>query len=127
MSDMTQQANRSTEKGPRVLRAIPHVGLLAALAALAGASCCAVPLLLVWLGVSSAWIANLEIFVAYRQPVTAFAAIVVVLGWVIALRRRASARTLAIIFVASAIVVSALLVAHYEVELTRYVTALRRR
>jgi mercuric ion transport protein len=100
---------------------------MAAVAALVGASCCALPLALAWLGLAGAWIANLEIFVVYRAYVTAFAIIVIGLGWAIALLRRASSRTFVILGVASALVVAALLIAHYEAELTRYLIALRRK
>jgi len=59
--------------------------------------------------------------------VTAFAIIVIALGWGTALRRRASVRTLIVLGAASILVVAALLVAHYETELTRYLIALRRK
>jgi mercuric ion transport protein len=100
---------------------------MAAVAALLGASCCALPLALAWLGLAGAWIANLEIFVVYRAHVTAFAIIVIGLGWAIALSRRASSRTFVILGVASALVVAALLIARYEAELTRYLIALLRK
>lgn len=65
--------------------------------------------------------------VVYRPYVTTFAVIVIALGWAIALRRHASVRTLIILGVASALVVAALLIAHHETELTRYLLALRRK
>jgi hypothetical protein len=71
--------------------------------------------------------ANVGIFVVYRPYVTAFAIIVIALGWVTALRRGASVRTLMVLGVASVLVVAALLIAHYETELTRYLLALRRK
>jgi mercuric ion transport protein len=127
MSDAVQQANRGTERGTRTVGVVSQVGLIAAIAALVGASCCALPLALAWLGLAGAWLANLGIFVVYRPYVTAFAIIVNALGWATALRRRASLRTLMVLGVATVLVVAALLIAHYETELTRYLIALRRK
>jgi mercuric ion transport protein len=127
MSDTVQQASPGTEKGTRHLGVVSQVGLIAAIAALVGASCCALPLALAWLGLAGAWIANLGIFVVYRPCVTVFAVIVIGLGWTIALLRRAPFRTFIILGVASVLVVAALLIAHYEPELTRYLIALRRK
>jgi mercuric ion transport protein len=97
------------------------------MAALVGASCCALPLALAWVGLAGAWIANLEIFVVYRPYITVFAMIVVGLGWAIALRRRVSLRTLLVLGVAMIFIAAALLVAHYETDLTRYLIGLRRK
>lgn len=122
-----QQTNAKAEGGAGHLGIVSQVGLIAAIAALVGASCCALPLALAWLGLAGAWIANLEIFVVYRPYVTTFAIIVIALGWVIALRRRASLRTLVVLGIASVFVGAALLIAHYETELTRHLIALRRK
>ncbi|MBX9591865.1 MAG: hypothetical protein K2X43_21445 [Hyphomonadaceae bacterium] len=127
MSDAVQQAHREAERGTRSAGVVPQVGLVAAIAALAGASCCVLPLALAWLGLTGAWLANLGVLVVYRPYVTAFAIIVIALGWAVALRRRASVRTLMVLGAASVLVVAALLIAHYETELARYLIALRRK
>ncbi len=127
MSDAVQQGSRGAERGTRSIGVVSQVGLIAAIAALVGASCCALPLALASLGLAGAWLANLGIFVVYRPYVTAFAIIVIALGWANALRRRASLRTLIVLGVASVLVVAALLIAHYETELTRYLITLRRK
>lgn len=127
MLNAMQQTNTKAEGDAQRLGIVSQVGLIAAIAALIGASCCALPLALAWFGLAGAWIANLEIFVVYRPYITLFAIIVIVLGWVIALRRRASPRTLVVLGVASVVVGAALLIAHYETELTRYLIALRRK
>ena len=127
MSNVAQQTNTKTEGAARHLGIVSQVGLIAAIAALIGASCCALPLALASLGLAGAWLASLGIFVIYRPYVTAFAIIVIALGWAIALRRRASVRTLTVLGVASILVLAALLIAHYETELTRYLIALRRK
>jgi mercuric ion transport protein len=127
MSDAVQQPNTSTERGTRRVGVVSQVGLIAALAALVGASCCALPLALAWVGLAGAWIANLGIFVVYGPYVTAFATIIIAVGWATALWRRASVRTFIVLAVASALVLAALFISHYETDLTRYLVALRRK
>jgi mercuric ion transport protein len=100
--------------------------LVAAVAALVGASCCALPLALAWLGLAGAWIGNLGIFVAYRPYITAAAVVVIGVGWVIASRRRAAKRTFVVLALATVLVGGAMLVSYYETELARYLVALRR-
>ncbi|MFM9850740.1 MAG: mercuric transporter MerT family protein [Hyphomicrobiaceae bacterium] len=122
-----QQTNARAKGGAGHAGTVSQVGLIAAIAALVGASCCALPLALAWLGLAGAWIANLAIFVVYRPYITAFAIIVIAFGWAIALRRRASPRTFIVLGIASVVVAMALLIAHHETELTRYLIALRRK
>ena len=112
---------------PRHISLLSQLGLVAAVAALVGASCCALPLALAWFGLAGAWIANLGIFVAYRPYITATAVVLIGVGWVIAGRRRAANRTLVVLALATALVGGAILVSYYEAELTRYLVALRRK
>jgi len=100
---------------------------VAAVAALVGASCCALPLALAWLGLAGAWIANLGIFVAYRPYIAAAAVILICMGWAIAIRRRAATRTFVVLALATMLVGGAVLVSYYETELTRYLIGLRRK
>lgn len=127
MSTAVQQTSAKAKGEARHIGILSQVGLVAAIAALVGASCCALPLALAWIGLAGAWIANLEIFVVYQPYITIFAMIVIGLGWVIAVRRRASLRTLLVLGVATIFIASALLLAHYETDLTRYLIALRRK
>jgi mercuric ion transport protein len=106
---------------------LSRVGLVAALAALVGASCCALPLVLASLGLAGAWIANLGIFVVYRPHITVVALVVIAVGWAIAHRRQSSGRTFLVLSLATVIVLAALAVAHYESEITRYLVSLRRK
>lgn len=126
MSKAVQQNNAKAGDARHVTVA-SQAGLVAAIAALVGASCCVLPLAMAWLGLAGAWIANLEPFVAYRLYITSFAIIVIAVGWVMAARRRVPLRTLVVLGVASLLVGAALLMAHYDAELTRYLTAMRRR
>lgn len=127
MSDATQETESLTRGAKRQASLLSHVGLVAALAALVGASCCALPLVLASLGLAGAWIANLGIFVVYRPYITVVALIVIAAGWAIALRRQVFARTFLVLSLATVIVLGALAVAHYEPEITRYLVSLRRK
>src|SRR5215467_15164926 len=116
MSKTTQPTDVSANPEPRHVSLLSQLGLIAAVAALVGASCCALPLALAWLGLAGAWIANLGIFVIYRPYTIAGTVIVVGLGWVIAIQRRAAPRTFAVLGLASLVVGGAILVSYYETD-----------
>ena len=126
MSDPMQPADAKANTEPRHINLLSQLGLVAAVAALVGASCCALPLALAWFGLAGAWIANLGIFVTYRPYITAAAVILIGLGWIIAVRRRAANRTFIVLALATMLVGGAVLVSYYETELARYLVALRR-
>src|SRR5215831_20368228 len=126
MSKTMQPTDDRANPVPRHVSLLSQLGLAAAVAALVGASCCALPLALAWLGLAGAWIGNLGIFVAYRPYITAAAVVLIGVGWVIASRRRATKRTIVVLALATALVGGAILVSYYEAELTRYLVALRR-
>ena len=122
-----QPADVKVDAEPRHISLLSQFGLIAAVAALVGASCCALPLALAWLGLAGAWIANLGIFVTYRPYITGAAVIVIGLGWIIAVRRRGASRTFVVLALATILVTGAALVSYYETDLTRYLVALRRK
>jgi len=122
-----QPADVKVDAEPRHISLLSQFGLIAAVAALVGASCCALPLALAWLGLAGAWIANLGIFVTYRPYITGAAVIVIGLGWIIAVRRRGASRTFVVLALATILVTGAVLVSYYESELTRYLVALQRK
>ena len=126
MSVVAQEENTKAREA-RHVGFLSYAGITAAVAALVGASCCALPLALAWLGLAGAWLAHLGIFVTYRPYITSVAIIVIGLGWVIALRRHASWRAMVFLGFASVIVGMALALTHYEPELTRYLVSLRRK
>ena len=127
MSRSMQPADVRANAESRHIGLLSQLGLVAAVAALVGASCCALPLALAWFGLAGAWIANLGIFVAYRPYITAAAIVLIGMGWVIASRRRAAKRTFIVLALATILVGGAVLVSYYETELTRYLVALRRK
>ena len=127
MSKTMQPADVKTSAEPRHISLLSQLGLVAAVAALVGASCCALPLALASFGLAGAWIANLGIFVAYRSYITAAAIVLIGMGWVIASRRRAAKRTFIVLALATILVGGAVLVSYYETKLTQYLVALRRK
>ena len=127
MSKTMQSGDPKAAAEPRHIGLLSQLGLVAAVAALVGASCCALPLALAWLGLAGAWIANLGIFVSYRPYITATAVVLIAVGWVIAGRRRAANRTFVVLALATVLVGGVILVSSYEAELTRYLVALRRK
>ena len=127
MSKTVQPTDDRANPEPRHVSFLSQLGFVAAVAALVGASCCALPLALAWLGLAGAWISNLGIFVAYRPYITAAAVVLIGVGWVIASWRRAANRTIVVLALATVFVAGAMLVSHYEAELARYLVALRRK
>ena len=127
MSEAVHQAKEKAGGGARHAGFLAYAGLTVAVSALVGASCCALPLTLAWLGLAGAWIANLRLFVVYRPYIAGLAAIAIGAGWVIARRRQASRRYLVILGVASAILAAALVLTHFEGEVIRQLMWLRRK
>ena len=117
MSDATQR---------KYVGLFSSVGLVAAIAALAGASCCVLPLALASLGLAGAWIAKLDLFVVYRLYITAAALAVIGLGWCVSYRRRSSRVTLTVLGCATALVLGALVLPYYEGSIARHALSPRR-
>ena len=85
----TEQISAPEGQGGNTATVVSGLGILAALAALAGASCCVLPLLLAIGGIGGAWVAHLGILTPYQPYILAFALDLVIIGWVIAFRRKA--------------------------------------
>lgn len=94
-------------------------GLLTGLASLIGASCCVLPIVLVQAGVSTALVAHLAIFAVAKPYLLAVTALLVVAGFTAAFwkGRRPRALVLALLVIATASVVAAYVMPHYEREL----------
>lgn len=104
-------------EGP-VSSILPGAGLVVAIAALAGASCCVLPLLLAAAGVGGVWIAQLAIFVTYQWYILVFAVALIAISWVVALVRGSSGRAKIILAISTALVVAALIMPIYEDDIT---------
>jgi mercuric ion transport protein len=87
---------------------LSSLGLVAALGAFVGASCCVLPFALAWAGLAGAWIAHLELFATYRRPLMVVALAVIAAGWWVAVRRRVAPRVFIILGCATVLVVAAL-------------------
>jgi mercuric ion transport protein len=98
-------------------------GVATGLAALIGASCCVLPILLVQAGVSTALVAHLGIFAQAKPYLLALTAILVLAGFVAAFwgGRRPRPRVLVLLVVAAFLVVSAYSMPFYERELLDWV------
>jgi mercuric ion transport protein len=127
MSEMVQDKNVPVTGAKPAVSVLSGLGLIAAIAALVGASCCALPLLLAWAGLAGAWIANLGVFVAYRPYITGAALVMIALGWVSALWRGSPRRTLVVLACATVLVLAAIALTQYEPQVTRYLVSFRRK
>lgn len=63
-------------------------GVLAGLGAVVSASCCALPVALSMAGIGGAWARNLPQFAYHRDDLVIAAAVLVALGWMLALLKR---------------------------------------
>lgn len=97
-------------------------GALSGLAAVIGASCCVLPLLLVNLGVGSAVIANLSLFAQARDWFLGAAVlfIAVALGYAIWSGRRPRRSFLALVALAAALTAGSWLLPYYEADVLRW-------
>jgi len=65
--------------------------LITGLGAALASSCCALPLALATAGIGGAWLGNFSGLIFYKGYILAAAATVLVLGWIVAIRRRVKA------------------------------------
>lgn len=97
-------------------------GVLGGMAAFLGASCCALPILLVNLGVSSALVGNLAFFARYKTGFMVVAAVLLAIAIGYALRggRRPRARFWLSVLAGVLLLAGAWLLPSYEVELLQW-------
>jgi len=119
-------------------------GVLAGLIAFFAASCCALPLIFVILGMGGAWLSIFDIFLGVRIEAVTISAVIVALGWSVFLFRRISqqrqraglppdpppaplwrSKIFRLLVLASAFVVSAWLINEYQGDITRSLFELR--
>lgn len=91
-------------------------GFITGLAALIGASCCVLPVLLVQAGVSTALIAHLGVFARAKPYLLAVTALLVLTGFVTAFwgGRQPRPFVLALLIMAAALVIGAYVMPYYE-------------
>ena len=102
---------------PKVAKdALASGGLVSGLAALIGASCCVLPLILANIGLGGAWIANLVFFVDAKPYFLAASVLFIVFAFIIAFwgGRSPSRKTLVILGVATALTGAAYVMPWYE-------------
>jgi len=94
-------------------------GVVTGLAALIGASCCVLPILLVQVGVSTALVAHLGIFARAKPYLLALTAILVLAGFVAAFwgGRKPRLRVMILLIVAALLTAGAYAMPYFEREL----------
>ena len=105
---------------------LPGAGLLAAIAALVGASCCVLPLMLAAVGVGGAWIAQLEIFVTYQWYILTTAVALSAISWIVAFVRGSSRRAKIILTVSTVLVAAAFIMPIFEDDMTEQLLKMMR-
>lgn len=126
MTNAKAEIARPANSPVRAAAALPGAGLAAGLAALAGATCCALPLALAMAGLGGAWLANLAVLVVFRPYIIATALVIVGAGWLVALRRRTRPRVYVLLCLATAALGAAIAMTAYEPQVTRYMVSLWR-
>ncbi len=96
--------------------------ILSGLAALIGASCCVLPLLLVNLGVGSALVGNLDFFAKVKPYFMGATLVLVAIGFLAAFwgGRRPGKRILTLLVLAAALAVGAYMLPFYEPQILRW-------
>lgn len=105
---------------------LPGAGLIAATAALVGASCCVLPLILAAAGVGGAWIAQLAIFVTYQWYILTIAVVLIAISWVVAIVRGSGRRAKFILVISTGLMTAAFVLPIYEDDLTRQIRKMMR-
>jgi mercuric ion transport protein len=123
---MSGQVLESADNGARTSTAVASVGLLSGAAALVGASCCVLPIVLTMAGLGGSWMVVLSGFVAWSWHILAVSGAVILAAWVLALRRPARRRVYVLLSAATLFFGTASLTVIYEIEINRYVIAMWR-
>jgi mercuric ion transport protein len=127
MSKITHIPVDHTDGSDRTVTALlPGVGLVAAIAALVGASCCVLPLMLAAIGVGGAWIAQLAVFVTYQWYILTLAVLLITISWIAAFVRGSSRRTKLILAISTALVAAAFVMPIYEDDITQQLLKMMR-
>ena len=102
--------------------ALASGGVLSALGAFVGASCCVLPLILVNFGLGGAWIANLAFFVEAKPYFLGASLLFITFAFIVAFwgGRKPSTRTLVILGVASSLTAVAYVMPWYEGRILRF-------
>ena len=113
----THQQTQQSGKGTTT---VASLGFVAGFGALIGASCCILPLLLAIGGVSGSWIAGIGALTPYQPYLLGLAALCITVGWAIAIRRRMSLWIVAVLAMATLLVLGSVVTAIYERPVTQY-------
>ena len=121
MTNQTVKSHSSHLPAENAKTVLASGGLIGGLAALAGSSCCILPIALVQFGLGGAWIANLAFFVNAKSYLLAASVISIVLAFVAAFwrNRSPSKGTLVVLCIATILTGAAYIVPLYEGRILR--------
>ncbi|GAB5376438.1 MAG: hypothetical protein AcusKO_29000 [Acuticoccus sp.] len=103
---------------------IARIGLAGSAVAALTASCCVLPMVLMLFGLGGSWLAVFGKIAAAGFYVGAFALLLVVAAWILALRRGSSRSTIAILAVGSVLIAGSWLVMLNETVINDYIISL---
>jgi mercuric ion transport protein len=120
---MVKDTNPITKRRPSPGGALAGGGIVAGLAALIGASCCVLPIVLVQLGVSTALVAQLAVFARAKPYLLATTAGLILAGAIVAFwgGRRPPPMILALLIAGALLVVGAYSLPFYERDILAWV------
>lgn len=120
---MTKDTNLATQEPPAPSGALAGGGILTGLAALIGASCCVLPIILVQLGVSTALVAHLSVFARTKPYFLTATVTLVAAGFIVAYwgGRKPRRRILALLVAAAILVVGAYALPLFEQDILSWV------
>lgn len=86
---------------------ISKTGLFGSIVAVISAACCVLPLTLMLLGLGGSWVAVFGTIAAASLHIVVVAAAIILAAWILAVRRRASGRTYAVLGTGTALTIVA--------------------
>lgn len=85
------EAEEPAEDAPAGSGIFASLSLFTGLGAAVASSCCAMPLALATAGIGGAWLRNFSGLIFYKDYILSAAVIALLVGWIVAIRRRARA------------------------------------
>lgn len=120
---MEKKVDRKT--GAKTSGIVAGGSALSGLAAVIGASCCVLPIILVNLGASTAFVSNLTFFARYKPQFAAVTIALIAIGFVAAFwrGRRPNRTTLSMLSLASLFALAAYVLPQYEPYILRWLNS----
>ena len=107
-----------------MIEALSKTGLVGSAVAALTAVCCVLPVAVMLVGLGGSWVAVFGPLAAASLPVAALSTVVVILAWILAVRRRVPKRIYAFLGAGSALTLTAWAVILSEATLNDYLISL---